>query len=251
LDRKLLENTMRKKYRKSKSYIISAELTSMIKETPVYIAGDAVKDNFESYTQSDNLLLVPMKITDENREGWFAASIPASGNGPADDVIAFVEEVVDMVDIRSREIIYLEELIQERRALQEKNIALREVLAAIEEEKMEIRKQIAGMIEDVLRPAANKLLRKNGTVNMTYYQLLTANLDELAATTGQVLPMSSKLSPRELEICALIKNGASSKDIADALGIALVTVQKHREVIRKKLGLTNKNVNLTTHLRST
>ena len=62
--------------------------------------------------------------------------------------------------------------------------------------------------------------------------------------------MSSKLSPREMEICAMIKNGASSKDIAEALDIALVTVQKHREVIRKKLGLTNKNINLTTHLRN-
>lgn len=61
----------------------------------------------------------------------------------------------------------------------------------------------------------------------------------------------SKLSPRELEICNLIKNELSSKQIADALNISIQTVNGRRKDIRKKLGLTNKRINLSVYLKST
>jgi len=78
---------------------------------------------------------------------------------------------------------------------------------------------------------------------------LLNNLKELAEVSGSVHYSFSNLSPREQEICTLVKNGATSKEIAEALGIAPVTVLKQREIIRKKLGLTIKSVNLVTHLR--
>jgi DNA-binding CsgD family transcriptional regulator len=246
----LMTEISAKKFRKSSSFLIPEDIAKKLNNTPLSIVQEIVDDDCAPTLSGSTILLIPTHIESEKYEGWLLADIPPNLDGKIDLIVANAEEILNMVMVRSREIRYFDQLIQERRALQEKNIAMREVLTSIESEKMEIRKQIASMIEDVLRPATNKMLRKNGTVNMTYYQLLKANLDELAASTGQVLPMSSKLSPRELEICALIKNGASSKDISEALGIALVTVQKHREVIRKKLGLTNKNVNLMTHLRN-
>ena len=246
----LMNEIAAKKYQKGKSFFIPQDQAKKLETTPLCINADTVDNECGPTPDGSKQLLIPIGMENEKCEGWLLADISQEIGDDIDDIAAHAEEIVDMVAIRSREINYFEQLIQERHALQEKNIAMREVLASIESEKMEIRKQIAGMIEDVLRPAANKMLRKNGSINMTYYQLLKANLDELAASTGQVLPMSSKLSPRELEICALIKNGASSKDISEALGIALVTVQKHREVIRKKLSLTNKNINLMTYLRN-
>jgi DNA-binding CsgD family transcriptional regulator len=142
------------------------------------------------------------------------------------------------------------ELAAEQKALEEKNIALREILASIEVEKRDIRRQVAEVVDEVLLPAATRMVRKNNTLNLAYYNLLINNLKELAAASGSVLYSYSKLSPREQEISSLIKNGATSKEIAEALGIAPVTVFKHREIIRKKLGLTNKSVNLVTHLRN-
>ncbi len=169
---------------------------------------------------------------------------------PSHDNILRFEEIVEMVILRIGEIQQAEALSRERQALAEKNVALKEIMSVVEAEKMEIRKQIASTIDQVLKPAISRLARRDGTINKTYYDLLKYNLDELALTTGGALSISSKLSPREMEICSMIKNGSSSKDIAEALDIALVTVQKHREVIRRKLGLTNKSVNLTTHLRN-
>jgi len=58
------------------------------------------------------------------------------------------------------------------------------------------------------------------------------------------------LSPREGEICNMIRNGMSSKEIAGALDISLHTVLKQRQRIRKKLGISNDQANLASYLRT-
>jgi len=60
----------------------------------------------------------------------------------------------------------------------------------------------------------------------------------------------ARLSPRELEVCRLIKNGMTSKEIAETLNLSVMTVHKYRELIRKKLGLVHNEVNLHTYLQS-
>ncbi|MFW2365664.1 MAG: helix-turn-helix transcriptional regulator, partial [Desulforhopalus sp.] len=42
--------------------------------------------------------------------------------------------------------------------------------------------------------------------------------------------------------------GSTSKDIADGLAISIETVQTHRKNIRRKLGLSGKDVNLFAYL---
>ena len=62
--------------------------------------------------------------------------------------------------------------------------------------------------------------------------------------------MKYGLTKRELEICHLIKNGLSSKEIADMLYISERTAENHRTSIRKKLDLNNKKVNLHIFLQN-
>jgi DNA-binding CsgD family transcriptional regulator len=58
------------------------------------------------------------------------------------------------------------------------------------------------------------------------------------------------LSPREVEICHMIKNGYSTKEIATVLAISPQTVSVHRKIIRRKLGLTGSDTNLISFLRT-
>jgi DNA-binding CsgD family transcriptional regulator len=48
----------------------------------------------------------------------------------------------------------------------------------------------------------------------------------------------------------MIKNGMRTKEIAQLRGISEATVNRHREHIRRKLQITNSDVNLATHLHS-
>jgi two-component system, NarL family, sensor histidine kinase UhpB len=250
-DSELLSSLVKPKYRISKSYFIPAGSIANSPEQFPNVAGENGAENNPSWNINDLLIIPTGNIGDNKQNSLVSVAYPvANERPPTNELILRVEEIIDMVTIRALEIAHAKELALERQALAEKNVALKEIMSVIEAEKMEIRQQIAGMIDQVLKPAVSRLVRRDGSVNRTYYDLLKYNLDELSVATGGALHISSKLSPREMEICAMIKNGASSKDIAEALDIALVTVQKHREVIRKKLGLTNKNINLTTHLRN-
>jgi DNA-binding CsgD family transcriptional regulator len=56
------------------------------------------------------------------------------------------------------------------------------------------------------------------------------------------------LTPREIEICNMVKSDITSKEISKLLNISPQTIVKHRKNIRKKLGISNKNINLTSFL---
>jgi len=47
----------------------------------------------------------------------------------------------------------------------------------------------------------------------------------------------------------MIKNGLRTKEIAELRRISPATVNRHRERIRSKLGITNSDTNLATYLR--
>ncbi len=132
--------------------------------------------------------------------------------------------------------------------LEKKNIALQEILAHLEEEKKSYKNEIVRIVTDSLLPSLQRLINDRGLANDTYYKIMEENLQKLALSTGEDIKSFSKLSPREMEICSLIRNGGSSKEIARALNISLITVNKHRERIRKKLFISNKNISLSEYL---
>lgn len=248
LDDELTQKLADDKYRISHSYHIPGS------DGMLNSIGQIFVDQYETVSQEGNnwgngdAFFVPLMNENDKPEGWLSADTPFGDSCPELEDIVFIEELVDTTGKKVREIRYLELLENERAALREKNITLREVLAYIEEEKMEIKNQIANEVQNSLLPIVKKLVNPDGKVNNTCYNILTQGLDSLIAPSS-AKQIYSKLSPREIEICNMIKTGASSKDISNELNISLATVQKHRENIRKKLKIANKNVNLMTYLK--
>ncbi|PWB73868.1 hypothetical protein C3F09_04700, partial [candidate division GN15 bacterium] len=145
----------------------------------------------------------------------------------------------------------LEQLKVERRMLEEKNIALREVLTQIESEKEAIRKRFTTNVEQAILPSLIRLSEAARGPQKRELQLLVREATEVVSPFIDTLRgRFASLSPREVEICRMIKSGLTSKEIAENLNIADKTVQKYRELIRRKLRLTNKDTNLQTFLKS-
>lgn len=139
----------------------------------------------------------------------------------------------------------------ERKALQEANAAMRTVLTRIEEEKTNINRNIHANVEKILMPIMHALSLELPIGQRKYVEILRTNLEEL--TSPFVSNLSRKffsLTPTEIKICKLIRNGLRTKEIAQIQGVSTATINRHREHIRGKLGIVNRDVNLTTYLQS-
>jgi PAS domain S-box-containing protein len=136
---------------------------------------------------------------------------------------------------------------EQTKILEQKNLALGEIIAQIEIEKNKIKSEINTNVQRVIIPTLEKMNIEND--KETYKKLLEHHLTKITSGYGsKITNHSYKLSPRELEICNLIKANLTSKDISQLLNISVKTVDKHRRNIRKKLELSNKDINLASAL---
>lgn len=143
----------------------------------------------------------------------------------------------------------MEELRIEKSALNNKNIALNELISHIEDEKKRVVSTIASNLETVVFPILENLKTSRNSLDKKQIELAIQSLKEISEPFlkgKKSLP--SMLSPKEIQICNMIKNGLTVKEIAQMFHLSPRTVDKHRENIRKKLGLKSKKINLATYL---
>ncbi len=159
---------------------------------------------------------------------------------------------LDITDhrLKNREITRIAgELLLERNALQRKDIALQQVLGSIGSMSTQTRNTIAANFEQRIMPALHKI---RAAVPESLHQPLDILEKELHDVASPFLISLSSangdLTARETEICGLIKQGLTSKEIAEHLNLAPATIRKHRESIRRKLGLAHKNLTLHKYL---
>jgi PAS domain S-box-containing protein len=143
------------------------------------------------------------------------------------------------------------ELEEERQALLQKNLALREVLGQIRTEADHVKLQIKTNLERLVMPTLLRVKTKAQVGDLIVVELLESLLKEVASPfVNKLENRFSNLTPRELEVCSMLQNSLQSKEIGIALGISVRTVEKFRQRIRLKLGMDKTEVNLTTYLRS-
>jgi DNA-binding CsgD family transcriptional regulator len=143
------------------------------------------------------------------------------------------------------------QLTLEHNALQESNTALRTVMARIEQEKQEIRQDINVNVEKILMPILQALTLQVPLAQKKYVEMLKTNLEEITSPfTNQLSISYHSMTPTEIAICNMIRNGMRTKEIAEVRSVSEATIHRHREKIRRKLKITNQDVNLATFLQS-
>ena len=84
-----------------------------------------------------------------------------------------------------------------------------------------------------------------------YLDILKNTLEETTSPfTNKIINHYRTLTPAEIDICNMIRNGLRTKEVAELRGVSLSTISRHREHIRRKLKITNHKINLTTYLQS-
>ena len=145
----------------------------------------------------------------------------------------------------------LRQLQVERQALRDANAALHDSLVQSQKEKKMVGASIQAKIDKIITPIFYALQAEMNGNQLEYLELLKKNLEDIISPFVEGNQgITSKLSPAELLICNMIKHGFSTKEIATTRGISPATVNRHRESIRRKLGLTNRKLNLISYLNN-
>ncbi len=137
---------------------------------------------------------------------------------------------------------------EQKSALEQKDVAIREVLRQIERVNEEIKTNIIFKVENILIPILQSL--ELNEKSHYYVKLLRINFQEITSSFGAKLSdKKTKLTPREIEICDMIRAGFTNKEISTLLYVSDRTTEKHRANIRKKMKIS-KDDNLLSFLKT-
>ena len=136
--------------------------------------------------------------------------------------------------------------------LEEANTALKVLLRQREEDKIELEEKVLLNVRELVLPYLEKLkMKKLGEKQRAYIGIIESNLIDIVSPFVHGLSSKLiKLSPTELQVSNLIKQGNTTKEIAEIMNLAKSTIDFHRNNIRKKFGIKNKKTNLRTYLSS-
>jgi PAS domain S-box-containing protein len=136
--------------------------------------------------------------------------------------------------------------------LEESNTALKVLLRHQEDDKIEFQGNILANTKELIMPYIDKLKKSRLAADqMAYLNILETNLSNIISPFLRNMTLKHfNLTPREMQVANLVKNGKSSKEIAQLLNLSTRAIEFHRENIRQKLGLKNKKANLQSYLLS-
>jgi PAS domain S-box-containing protein len=142
------------------------------------------------------------------------------------------------------------ELKSKTENLEEVNAALNVLLKRVEEGRIELEEKILSNVRELVLPYIDRLKKTQLSGHQaSYLMVIETNLDNIASSFLYHLKMRYlNLTHREVQVASLVKEGKSTKEIAELLNIAIKTVVFHRNSLRKKLGLKNQKANLHAHL---
>jgi len=135
-------------------------------------------------------------------------------------------------------------------SLEEANAALKVLLKQREEERRELEEKLVGNLKQLVIPYVENLRRgRLEPSQQAAVDLIEGNLKEiLSPFLNNLRPFN--FTPRQLEIIAFIKEGKTTKGMAEALHVGKAAIDTQRFLIRKKLGLNNEKTNLRSYLLS-
>ncbi len=142
------------------------------------------------------------------------------------------------------------ELEMKSRSLEEANTALKVLLRHREEDKLTLEEQILANVKKLVLPHIEDLKHMKLTDNQTaHLNIIENHLHEIVSPFLRNLSSSYlNLTPREIQIATLVKEGKTTKEITDLLNISATAVDFHRKNLRLKFGIKNKSTNLRSYL---
>jgi DNA-binding CsgD family transcriptional regulator len=144
------------------------------------------------------------------------------------------------------------ELRLNAKSLKEVNTTLRVLLKERQKDKTNLEEKVVSNVKGLVLPYIDKIKKSSLDSNqMSCIHILESNLEEIVSPFTQKLSSGFLgLTPTEIRVANLVKEGKTTKEIAEFIHLSPKTVEFHRNNLRKKLGIKKSKTNLRTYLSS-
>jgi GAF domain-containing protein/DNA-binding CsgD family transcriptional regulator len=136
--------------------------------------------------------------------------------------------------------------------LSDTNTALKVLLQHKDDSRISLETNVLTNMRALVLPILDKLRKsKLFPIQFAMIDTIEKNLNDIVSPFNQNIKSKyNDLTNKEIEVANLIKQGKTTKEIAELLNVAKSSVDTHRFNLRKKLGLNNKEVNLRSYLET-
>lgn len=136
--------------------------------------------------------------------------------------------------------------------LNQSNIALNVLLKQQDKIKTNLEDNILSNLKFLIMPHIKKLKKILAkSKDLLHLNIIESNINEITSSfSHNLLSKHTGLTPKEIQVANLVKEGRLDKEIMELLNISIDTVKTHRRNIRKKLGIYGNRTNLRTNLLS-
>jgi hypothetical protein len=188
-------------------------------------------------------------------KGAYLWAIASTLFDDAEEVIGAIEIIRDMDERKHLESSLHrkeKELEKMGRRLEETNTALKVLWGRREEDRKELQESIVYNVKKIILPCIERLNNSRlddhqkahlGIIKSSVQKIVSPFLKNFSQKFNNLTPM-------EIQIAGLIRDGKTSKEIADILCLSEKTILTHRYNLRTKLGLRGAKLNLRSYLLS-
>lgn len=187
-----------------------------------------------------------------DRKRWFALRIVRFREPGSSRVVLSHENITPLIlaqqSLADRE----REIREQAEKLAESNIALKVLLGQREEDRQQLEATMLGNVRELILPYVEELLVAGlkGRERILAEMIRERLREIISPFLNRLAAVRDVLTPREMEVANMVREGRSSKDIAEVLKISVPAVDFHRKQIRRKLGLSSSGRNLRSYLLS-
>lgn len=192
-------------------------------------------------------------VNDDGEKGWFRVNASRLEDGKKKYIMLVSQVITEEKHHEGKLKAYtdnLESLVKERtlkleeltKSLESKNSTITQILKTMEEESAKRNKLLFDKTINTVMPFVDFIFHKYDIKEAGSLQL-EKNIRNVFFDEKEFNHFDDKyysLSKREKQVYHLIEQNKTSKEIASFLGLSSLTVDRHRNNIRKKLGLVKK-----------
>lgn len=166
---------------------------------------------------------------------------------------AYQDHLETLVEQKNAELLDQQKILLDKTVnLEKANVALKQLLDQREIEKNAIEQAMVGNLKRFVFPYLDELAGRSLDKRLAVYlNIIRTNIERLISPISNSFGCAYfDLTPAEIKVAELVRQGESTKSIAAILNTSPSTVEKHRNSIRRKLKLLNKKQNLQSYLNS-